>query len=266
MDIQISDLHFAYPNGLDVLRGVSLRIAAGARVALLGQNGAGKTTLVKHLNGLLKPTRGSVRVGDWDTREHTVAEMTRRVGLVFQNPDDQLFKTRVWDEVAFGPVNLKFDSGQIEREVRHALDRCGLSGWEHVHPYDLPPWQRRWVAIASVLAMRPAVLVMDEPTTEQDANGIMRLVTLLDELQKEGITVIVITHDIDWAAEHFGDLVVMAQGQILARGDVEVLSNPEVLRRAGLEAPQLARLARELGWREFTATPEAFLARLSRRR
>lgn len=261
--ISLSSLHFTYPNGVEVLRGVSLDIAPGAQLALLGQNGAGKTTLIKHLNGLLKPTQGVVHVGDWDTKERTIAQMSRRVGFVFQNPDDQLFKTEVRAEIAFGPVNLKLEPTEIERRVKRALDLCGLEKLAHVHPYDLAPWQRRWVAIASVVAMETPVVVLDEPTTGQDAAGLARLGALLGEWKRAGTTVITVTHDIDFAAEQFPELVIMAQGEVIARGGAEVLKDASVLDRAALDAPQLMRLAKSLGWEESPVQRDAFCDLLS---
>lgn len=258
MNIQISNLDFTYPNGVHALQRVSLEIRAGSRIVLLGQNGAGKTTLVKHLNGLLKPSRGDVLIGDWNTREHSIAQLARRVGFVFQNPDDQLFKTSVQDEIAFGPTNLKLDAAEISKRVALAIEWCGLENVRDAHPYDLAPWQRRWVAIASVVAMQTPMVVLDEPTTGQDAFGLARLAALLDEWTRAGVTVIAVTHDIDFAVEQFPELLVMAQGQVIARGDASVLEDESVLERAALDAPQLMRLVRGLGWQETPVTVENF--------
>lgn len=258
MNLHLSNLHFTYPSGVAALRGISLDIAVGSRVALLGQNGAGKTTLIKHLNGLLKPTSGDVLVGDWNTRDHSIAQLARRVGFVFQNPDDQLFKTSVADELAFGPTNLKLDAAEISERVTRALELCGLEKLREVHPYDLQPWQRRWVAIAAVVAMQTPVVVLDEPTTGQDAFGLARLASLLDEWKHEGVTVIAVTHDIDFAVELFDDLIVMAQGQVIARGDAHILNQESVLARAALDMPQLMRLTGALGWRQTAVRVEDF--------
>lgn len=258
MDIQIHDLTYAYPNGVQALREITLEIRAGARLALLGQNGAGKTTLVKHLNGLLKPTRGAVRIGDWDTRAFSVAQLARRVGFVFQNPDDQLFKTRVYDEVAVGPTNLNLAPEAIETRVENALRVCELDALRDAHPYDLSLAQRRWVAIASVVAMQTPIVVLDEPTTGQDAFGLARLARLLDEWRAQNVTVIVVTHDVDFAAEHFDDLCLMAQGQVVARGAVHVFADAKDVARAALELPQLMRLAHALGWAQAVARVEEF--------
>jgi energy-coupling factor transport system ATP-binding protein len=259
LEIQVADLAFTYPNGVQALRGITLSIPAGARLALLGQNGAGKTTLVKHLNGLLKPTRGSVRVGDWNTSDHSIAQLARRVAFCFQNPDDQLFKTRVWDEVAFALENWQVGRGDLKARVERALKVCGLENFRDAHPYDLPPWQRRWVALASVVAMETTVVVLDEPTTGQDAFGLERLVALLDDWRARKVTVIAVTHDVDFAAEHFSELLVMAQGQVIARGDAGVLADDRTNSQAGLEMPQVMQLARALGWAERPATVEDFL-------
>lgn len=266
MEIHIRDLTYTYPAGLEALRGISLDIRAGARIALLGQNGAGKTTLVKQLNGLLKPTRGTVHIGDWDTRERSVAQLARRVGFVFQNPDDQLFKTRVWDEVAVGPLNLKLEA--VETRVAEALRLCELEELRDAHPYDLSPAQRRWVAIASVAAMQTPVVILDEPTTGQDAFGLARLMHLLEEWRVRNVTVIAVTHDVDFAAEQFDELCLMANGQILARGDGAVFADAEAVTGAALDPPQLMRLARALGWQErverATVFCDMFAARSSR--
>jgi energy-coupling factor transport system ATP-binding protein len=259
VDVQIDDIWYSYPNGVNAVRGVSLAIPAGARLALLGQNGAGKTTLVKHINGLVKPTRGAVRVGDWDTREHSIARLSRRVGFVFQNPDEQLFKTRVLDEVAFGPSTMRLDAREVERRVRQTLEQCDLENFAEAHPYDLPPWQRRWVAIASTLALQSPVLIFDEPTTGQDAEGLARLRRVLDELTRRGVTLITVTHDVDFAAENFPEIVIMANGIVLERGTPEILSHQQVLTRAGLDAPQLMRLARALNWAEQPPNEDEFL-------
>ncbi len=263
LNLQLSNLDFAYPNGTRALNDVSLEIRAGSRIAVIGQNGAGKTTLVKHLNGLLKPTRGDVLIGDWNTREHSIAQLARRVGFVFQNPDDQLFKTSVREEIAFGPTNLQVAAGELEARVARALELCGLQNVRDTHPYDLQLWQRRWVTIASVVAMQTPIVVLDEPTTGQDAFGLQRLADLLEQWEREHVTVIAVTHDLDFAVEQFPELLVMAQGQVIARGDARVLNDESVLKRAGLDAPQLVRLANALGWADAPVNVRAFVAHLA---
>ncbi len=248
MNITISDLHFTYPTGVEALRGVSLAIAAGEAVAILGENGAGKTTLVKHLNGLLRPTRGRVAVGDWDTREHSVAQLAGRVGYVFQNPDDQLFERTVQAEVAFGPRNLGRSEAEARAAVAEALAQVGLAERAADNPYDLHLSQRKLLALAAILAMRTPVVVLDEPTTGQDARGLAGIAAIIAALRAAGRTVIAISHDVDFCAEHFERAVVMAAGQVVADGPAgEVLGQADVLRSAEVEPPQLARLAAALG-------------------
>src|SRR5690349_1534011 len=169
MDIEIRDLQYTYPTGVDALRGISLKIESGEQVAIVGQNGAGKTTLVKHLNGLLQPTSGQVVIGDWDTREHPVSKLARRVGYVFQNPDEQLFSKNVGAEIAFGPKNLGFESQRVESLVQDALALTELSGKTETNPYDLSTTWRKMVALASIISMDTDIVIFDEPTTGQDA-------------------------------------------------------------------------------------------------
>jgi energy-coupling factor transport system ATP-binding protein len=264
MNIAVERVSFAYPGGVEALRGVSLAIQPGEAVAVVGENGAGKTTLARHLNGLLKPTSGRVLVGDWDTAEHTIAQLSRRVGLVFQNPDDQLFERTVWGEVTFGPRNLGWAAAEIREAVEEALDRVGLIEAADTHPYDLHLAQRRLVALAATLAMHPPVVLLDEPTTGQDAPGVARIGQIVDELHAEGRTVITISHDLDFCAEHFERVVVMAEGRVTADGPArEVLTRRDVLAQAAVEAPQLIRLAAALGWDAAPLTVEEFAAGLA---
>lgn len=248
MNIEISDLYFTYPSGVTALQGISLRVPPGERVAIVGQNGSGKTTLARHLNGLLRPTRGMVTIGDWSTADHSVAQVARRVGYVFQNPDEQLCKRRVWDEVAFGSINLGFDSTQVRRQVEWALACWQLEPYATTNPHDLPPAWRRRVTIASVLAMDTPIIVLDEPTTGQDQHFLRQLANLLDELQGMGKTIITISHDMDFVAEQFGRIIVLGQGQILLDGSPSsVFTQTDILDSTFLQPPQLTRLAQNLG-------------------
>ena len=247
MDIWIDSLSFTYPTGVAALQGVSLRIMPGESVAIIGENGAGKTTLVKHVNGLLKPTSGQVRVGGWDTRERSVAQLASIVGYVFQNPDDQLFESTVWAEVIFGPKNIGLTMEQTIERADAALRTVGLIDLAQKHPYDLSISQRKKVAVASVLAMHTPVLVLDEPTTGQDHNDTELVGQIVEDLKKQGKTVITITHDIDFCAEHFDRVVVMAQGSILLDGPArEILVQSEILAQTHVEPPQLIRLSERL--------------------
>jgi energy-coupling factor transport system ATP-binding protein len=229
-------------------------------VAIIGENGAGKTTLAKHLNGLLEPTRGRVLIGDWDTHEHTVGQLSKRVGYVFQNPDDQLFARKVRAEVAFGPSNLGLDSKEVEAHTEQALAQVGIQELAELHPYDLHAATRKLVAIAATLAMRTPIVIFDEPTTGQDSRAVGQIGLLVEQLKSKGRTVITISHDLDFCAEHFERIIVLSQGRILADGDTEsVLGQEQVLHAAGVEAPQLVRLAKALDLPDNPRTVESFV-------
>lgn len=263
MHIEISSLSFTYRNGVTALRGVSLGFAAGEAVAIVGQNGAGKTTLVKHLNGLLRPSAGAVRVGGWDTREHSVAKLAARVGYVFQNPDDQLFQQTVRGEVMVGPRHLGRSEERAAALAEAALSAVELAEAADRHPYDLSPGRRRLVALAAVLAMDPPVIVLDEPTTGQDHRGAALVGRVVDDLKRRGRTVITISHDMDFCAEHFERVVVMAEGRVLLDGPSrEVFSRPDVLSQTHVDPPQLVRLASRLGMAAVPMNVEEFVAGL----
>ncbi|MCL5950730.1 MAG: energy-coupling factor ABC transporter ATP-binding protein [Chloroflexi bacterium] len=246
MRIRLTEVGYTYPGGVEALNGVTLQIEPGEQVAIVGQNGSGKTTLAKHLNGLLRPGAGRVEIGDWDTCDHTVAEMSRRVGYLFQNPGEQIFKTRVSDEVAFGLTCRGLPQDEIKARVHAVLERVNLASQYDTHPYELLPSQRKWVALASVLVLDNPILVLDEPTSGQDSQGMARLGTLVSEIATEGKTTIVITHDMDFVADYLERVVVMQHGQIVSDGPKhEVLVRTRELERS-VEPPQITRLAQGL--------------------
>lgn len=258
-------MYFTYPTGVEALRGITLRIGSGEQVAIVGQNGAGKTTLAKHLNGLLQPTRGQVRIGDWDTKQHSVAKLARRVGYVFQNPDEQLFSKNVGAEVAFGPKNLGFDGDALEARVKDALALTELSDKTETNPYDLSATWRKMVALASIISMDTDILIFDEPTTGQDAGNVARIAHVIAELRKRGKTMITITHDIDFCAENFERVIAMAQGKILLDGKAnDVLGQEEVLATTYVDPPQLTRLGKRLGFKNTVVNQEEFLTELKK--
>ena len=265
MNIEISNLQFTYPAGVQALFGVSLNIKAGEQVAIVGQNGAGKTTLVKHLNGLLQPTSGYVRIEDWDTKEHSVSKLAHRVGYVFQNPDEQLFSKNVGTEVAFGPKNLGYSSGQVQASVKDALGMTELSDKTETNPYDLSPTWRKMVAIASIIAMDTPIVIFDEPTTGQDAANIARIANVIKVLRERGKTVITITHDIDFCAENFERVIAMSQGKILLDGKAnDVLGQAEILATTFVDPPQLTRLGKRLGFEQTVRNQAEFLDALKK--
>ena len=264
MNIQVSNLYYTYPSGVQALRGISLSIQAGEQVAIIGQNGAGKTTLVKHLNGLLQPTSGNVLIDDWNTREHSVAKLARKVGYVFQNPDEQLFSKNVGTEVAFGPRNLGYIGDQLQTLIKDALEMTELSDKTETNPYDLSTTWRKMVALASVIAMDTPIVIFDEPTTGQDAVNIARIANVIRTLRDRGKTIITITHDIDFCAENFERVVALSQGKVLLDGSAnEVLAQEEILASTYVEPPQLTRLGKRLGLKQTVRNQEEFLNALN---
>jgi energy-coupling factor transport system ATP-binding protein len=267
MDIVVEDLVFTYPSDVTALDGITLTIPAGQRLAIVGQNGAGKTTLVRHFNGIFQPTQGSVQIGDWNTKGRDIAALAARVGYVFQNPDEQLFARNISDEIAFGPKNLGVPKDEIAARVKRSLARSGLVGMEDTHPYHLSLSERKRVALASVLAMETPVVVLDEPTTGQDARGVALIGKVVGELQADGRTVVAITHDMDFCAENFDRVLVMADGKVIADGDPEhAFTRLDALTEAHVEPPQLERLRTELGWKDPVSTVEEFVAQLKKHR
>ncbi len=263
MKIEIRDLHFTYPGGVEALRGVSAAIEPGEQVAMVGQNGSGKTTLAKHLNGLLQPTSGTVLVGDWDTSRVSVAKLATRVGYVFQNPDEQLFCRTVGEEVAFGPRNLGLGAERTGMLVQDALQLVELSGKKDTNPYDLSQTWRKMVALASIISMDTPVVIFDEPTTGQDAASVKRIAAVVAELRKRGKTVITITHDIDFAGENFDRVIALAQGRILLDGAAQrVLGENELLAQTYVDPPQLTRLGQRLGFKSTVRNQAEFLSAL----
>ncbi|MFI5226092.1 MAG: energy-coupling factor ABC transporter ATP-binding protein [Candidatus Limnocylindrales bacterium] len=248
--IRCEGLGFRYRDGTRALRGVELRIESATRVAIIGQNGSGKSTLVRQFNGLLRPTEGRVLVHGAEIGRRHVAEMAREVGLAFQNPDRQIFAARVRDEVAFGPRNLGLRGTALVASIDRALGAVGLGDSAEANPYDLGFSKRKLLALASVIAMDTPILVLDEPTTGQDARGVGRIRDVVASVAAEGRTVITITHDMRFAAEAFERVVVMGEGRVLADGTPAEVFGPAmwpILQSTNLEAPLAARLGAAWG-------------------
>ena len=233
--LEVEGLSFAYPDGSPALRDVSLRVRRGERVALLGPNGAGKTTLVLHLNGILSGGPGTVRVGGLAVGRDTLREVRRRVGIVFQDPDDQLFLPTVAEDVAFGPANLGLTGAELDARVRRALDEVGMADAADRPPHHLSFGQRRRVAVATVLAMEPEVLVLDEPSSNLDPTSRRELAEILTGLD---LTVLMVTHDLPYALQLCPRSVVLSDGRVVADGPtVDLLSDTELMTRHRLELP-----------------------------
>jgi len=245
--ILLEEVHFAYDGLYTALRGISLQIDDGERIAIMGSNGAGKTTLVKHLNGLLRPDSGRVILDGVDTKHYSVAELSREIGLVMQNPDHQLFLDSVKREIMFSLENLGYSKEESEVRCEQTLSNLGLEGFAERSPFTLSGGERKRVALASVLATAPRVLSLDEPTIGQDARQKENLANMLGELNEQGKTVIVVTHDIEFVIENFPRTVAMANGRIVADGQTNsVLSNESVIEECSLTRPQLTNTARHL--------------------
>ena len=227
---------------------VFLEITAGEFVALVGQNGCGKTTLAKHLNGLHVPTEGEVRVLGKSTSEWTLRELGRRVGYVFQNPDHQIFANTVLDEVAFGARNYGLPEETVREKVESALAVTGLAGREQEDPFNLTRGERQQLAVASVLATDPEILVLDEPTTGLDYPGQVAILNLIRRLNESGRTVVMITHSMWVVAEYADRCVIMSGGRVVRDGDVRsCFSDPKLLESLYLQAPEAVRLGYEFG-------------------
>jgi len=245
--IILEDVHFAYDGIYTALQGVSLQIDDGERIAIMGTNGAGKTTLVKHLNGLLRPNRGRVILDGVDAKHYSVAELARHIGLVMQNPDHQLFLDSVEKEILFGLKQLGFSSEDARIHCESTLSNLGLDSLADRSPFTLSGGERKRVALASVLATEPRVLVLDEPTIGQDARQKENLAQMLRDLNEKGRTVIVVTHDIEFVIENFPRTIAMANGTVVSDGPTSsVLSNDDVIERCSLTAPQLTLAARSI--------------------
>jgi energy-coupling factor transport system ATP-binding protein len=248
--IQVTDLDFTYPDGTRALQEINLTISKGEFIALIGQNGSGKTTLSKCLNGLYKPTSGDVLVDGLNSKETSIVQMVRRVGYVFQNPDHQLFNNNCWDEIAYGPRNIQLPEEEVKARVEEAAKVVGLAeAFYQEHPFFLSKGLRQRVAIASILALRPQVIIVDEPTTGQDAKQSFEIMDFLKELNEDlGHTIIIITHDMPIVAQYAHRVIVMGQARIMADGPTNVVfTQSDILEKTFLTPPQITQFAQRAG-------------------
>ena len=233
--IEIRHLHFRYPDGMEALKGIDLSIEAGEKVAVVGPNGAGKSTLLLHLNGILQATHGTVQVDGVAVDRSTVREVRAKVGLVFQDPDDQLFSPTVFEDVAFGPLHMGIPEDDIHDRVERALAAVGMAGFERRTPHRMSLGQRKRVALATVLSMDPGVLVFDEPSAGLDPRGRREVIAILRSLTQ---TVLASTHDMRLVAEVFPRVIVIDGGVVVADGPSgEILADEGLLEAHGLERP-----------------------------
>lgn len=254
--IEFSHVFYTYPNGVLANEDINLRIEQGERVAIIGQNGAGKTTAVKLMNGLYKPSKGTVYIEEKDTRQFTTAQIARKIGYVFQNPDDQIFNNTVISEVEYMPRYFKMPQDDIVTKVEWAFKLLGIEQYRLKNPFEVPYAIRKFVAIAAVLVTDPTVVILDEPTAGQDSRGIAILENLLTKLQAKGIGVVVISHDMEFVARNFSRVIAMANKKIIMDGSAEqIFGAEEVLTQSCVERPQVCEVAHRL------QIPEVILSR-----
>jgi energy-coupling factor transport system ATP-binding protein len=241
--IEAENIHYSYASKVEALKGVSLTIKDGEFVAIMGQNGAGKSTFVKHFNGLLKPSQGTVKVDGVETTKTSVAKLARNVGFVFQNPDHQLFSETVEDEIAFALKNFGFEQKVIEERVTWALELLSIAQYRKTSPFLLSGGERKRVALASVLAWDPQTLVLDEPTIGQDHEQKEKLRQFIMQMQTQKKTIVAVTHDVEFVAECNPRVVLMKEGKIVADGvGREILTDPAMLELSSIVLPQIAEV------------------------
>ncbi len=253
--IEVKDIHFQYDKDKEALKGVSFDIYEGDYVALIGQNGAGKTTLAKHFNSLFKPTSGQIIVCGKDTKHEEPNTLAEQIGYVFQNPDNQIFSTSVYKEMEYGLKALKLSEQEMSERIHEVAKLLDIEKVLEEHPFSLGKGERQRIAVASILVLKPKILVVDEPTTGQDWDGIQNMMKLIDELHANGTTIIMITHDMDVVATHANRVIVMAKGSMVADGTVrDVFKQEKALNDAYVSRPQIPELSERLGLENMALT------------
>ncbi|MCS7142726.1 MAG: energy-coupling factor ABC transporter ATP-binding protein [Aigarchaeota archaeon] len=245
--IEFTDVHFSYHGTIRALDGVTFTIGEGEIVSLMGENGAGKTTIIRHANGLLKPQRGRVVVDGTDTKNATVAELSRKVGVIFQSPDNMFFLQTVYDEVAFALRKFGYTPKEVEERVSEVLRFFGLERYRDRSPFTLSGGEKKRLSIAIVAAWNPKYLLIDEPTVGQDVTYRRLLVQLLNEFANEGKTIVISTHDVEFVADLRPRVILVSRGRVIADGSArDVLTDEELLKRASLVMPQVPQLLRSI--------------------
>ncbi|MGC9516965.1 MAG: ATP-binding cassette domain-containing protein [Methanomicrobiales archaeon] len=243
--IEADNITFYYPDGTKALENVDFSVMKGKIVALLGPNGAGKSTLFLQFNGILKPAEGKIRVKNHllDYDKKGLMKVRQQVGIVFQNPDDQLFAPTVMEDVAFGPMNMGLSKEEVEKRVEEALEKVDMKGFEKKPPHHLSGGQKKRVAIAGILAMKPEIMVLDEPTSGLDPKGASQILRLLYKLNEEGMTIIISTHDVDLVPIYADKIYIISKGKIIKEGSPEeVFADIKTIRGANLRLPRIAHL------------------------
>lgn len=243
--LETKDLVYNYPDGTKAIKGVNFQLREGEMVSLLGHNGAGKSTLFLHFNGIIEPTSGTVEVEGVPLKydKKSLLSVRQKVGIVFQNPDDQLFAPTVFEDVAFGPMNMGLSEDEVKQRSMDALKKVGMEDVADKPPHHLSGGQKKRVAIAGILSMKPKVMVLDEPTSGLDPNGASSIMQLLYDLNKEGMTIIISTHDVDLVPMYSDDIEVIVGGKIIKSGSCkEIFSDETVIKEADLRLPWIGQL------------------------
>jgi len=243
--IQTENMSFTYPDGTSALLDINLEILEGERAAIIGPNGAGKSTLFSHFNGILQPTSGTIKIDGKPAsyKKEELIKIRQKVGMVFQNPDDQLFSPTVEEDVAFGPMNLGISDEEVEKRVTESLSVVGMEGYEKKPPHHLSGGQKKRVAIAGILAMQPEIMVLDEPTTGLDPQGVEQIMDILYDLNQKNMSIIVSSHDVEMVTEFATKIFVLHQGKIIKQGTPhDIFNDPETLKNAHLKQPKAAEL------------------------
>lgn len=247
--LKVKDVFYSYDDGTTALNGINLEVKKGEIVALLGKNGAGKSTLFLQFNGILRPDSGEILIDGKPLKynKKSLVNARQKVGIVFQNPDDQIFAPTVEEDVAFGPLNLKLPIDEVRKRVTDALRRVGMEGFEKKAPHYLSGGQKKRIAIAGILAMKPEIMILDEPMAGLDPVGAAKIINLLKELNEEGITILISTHDVNIIQDYVDKIFVINDGEIIGDGCPEdIFSKKDLLKKAHLKLPIIARLFEKL--------------------
>lgn len=241
-NIQLSteNLSFTYPDGTQALKNINIEIEKGEKVAIIGPNGAGKSTLFSHFNGLTEPTSGCVKIEGKaiSFEKDELLKVRQKVGIVFQDPNDQLFAPTVKEDIAFGPMNLGLSYDEVEKRVEDALKMVGMENYEDKTPHHLSGGQQKRIAIAGIMAMKPEIMILDEPTAGLDPDGVEKVLNIMNQLNKEGMTLIISSHDIDMISKYADKIFILYNGEIIESGNKnKIFSDMELLKKAHLRTP-----------------------------
>ncbi|RQD77170.1 MAG: ATP-binding cassette domain-containing protein [Candidatus Syntrophonatronum acetioxidans] len=251
--VEIRNLSYTYPDGTPALKDINVDILPHKRTVILGANGSGKTTLIYHLNGIFFPQEGKVTIGGLPLEKKNLEEIRRKLGLLFDNPDNQLFSTTVYNDIAFGPRNLKLGEEEVEERVLRVLEAIGIKDLKERPPYNLSLGQKKKVAIAGLLAMEPEILVCDEPFSGLDPRSGEQLMGIINSLNSRGTTLVIVTHDVNMAYAWGEQVVIMKEGKILQEGDPSLLREEDLMKEASLETPLLVDVFQGTGFYPRTA-------------